>query len=130
VASLARLTHRADAAVASACLFGRALLEVAVLGHEPLDLPARAAQWSPEAMRWGGAAAAPALRPVFEAAARHGEDVAAASEESARRSGSAGLAGALVGLSVGTAIERASPAVVMALRRLSNACAGGRAPGS
>jgi dephospho-CoA kinase len=88
-ASLARLTHREAPAIASACLFARALLEVAVAGRVPSDLTARAAGWDDAVRRWAGETAADRLRPVFEAAARHGSTSATPER---------GLPGALVGL--------------------------------
>jgi hypothetical protein len=90
-ASLARLTHREAPAIASACLFARALLEVAVAGRVPSDLPARAAGWDDAVRRWAGETAADRLRPVFEAASRYGSASAPATPER-------GLPGALVGL--------------------------------
>jgi dephospho-CoA kinase len=117
-ASLARLTHRAPAAIASACLQARALLEVAVEGGVPSDLPGRASAWSGEAERWGGARPGPHLDRVFESAARNPGDV-----EHARRDcpgAGADLAGALVGFALGAASGRASPALVDALGRLAS----------
>jgi hypothetical protein len=117
-ASLARLTHREGEVVASACLFARALLETAVLGRVAADLPTRAALWAEAAARWGGAAPDATLTPVFEAVASYGNDVGQARQECARRGGDAALAGALVGLAVGAAIDAAEPPVTEALRRL------------
>jgi len=127
-ASLARLTHREAKVVASACLFARALLETAVLGRVPADLPARAAQWAEEAARWGGAAPDATLAPVFEAAGSQRNDVTRARQECERRGGDAALAGALVGLAVGAAIDSAAPPVAEALRQLSSAFPGPPTP--
>ena len=106
-ASLARLTHADEAAIATACLFARALLEVAVAGRVPSDLPVRAADWAGEARRWGGAAA-DTLAPVFEAASRYATD--------APRSD---LSGALVGLATGAPADGAERRLVEGLTRLA-----------
>lgn len=120
-ATLARLTHREPEAIANACMMARALLEIAVAGRVPPDLPARSATWEQQVERWSGGRAAAHLALVLGAAASHPGDVTGAR----RACGEPGadLAGALVGLAVGASAAGAPPAVVGALARLAS---GGR----
>jgi dephospho-CoA kinase len=112
-ASLARLTHRDGEAIASACLFARALLEVAIAGGVPPDLASRAAGWEAEARRWGGHPPAGSLAQVFEAAARWRPDRPLASADPD------GLTGALVGLAGGASSTGGEPWALEAIARLA-----------
>jgi hypothetical protein len=121
-ASLSRLTHSDGEAIASACLFARALLEVAIAGRVPPDLPLRAESWEAEAWRWGGASPAGSLAPVFEAAARWRADLPQPPAELD------GLTGALVGLAGGASSPGGEPRVAEALARLARGYGGSRSP--
>jgi hypothetical protein len=112
-ASLARLTHRDGEAIASACLFARALLEVAIAGRVPTDLPLRAASWEAEARRWGGQSPTGSLVQVFESAVRGGPDRTQSPADQD------GLTGALVGLAGGAAPGGGEPRVAEAIARLA-----------
>lgn len=98
-ASLSRLIHSDDAAVADACLFALLLYDVAVAGGLPADLAERARGWIEPSTQWGGAP--PTDRPLAVARA------AAAGGNGPEPE----LVGALRGLAEGAPVERLPAAV-------------------
>jgi hypothetical protein len=119
-ASLARLTHAAANAVAGACLAAPAALAVASSGGLGC-LAGRHDEWDECARRWGGGAApAPRVRCALEAALAHPEDAGAARAAAEATGGEPGLAGALVGMTMGVAPGDADAALVELVERLSS----------
>jgi dephospho-CoA kinase len=101
-ASLARLTHDDDGAVAGACLAALVARSVASSGRlQPLE--GRSGEAESRAHRWGGANPAPRVRRAVEAALAHPEDPGAAQAAAEAAQGEPGLAGALVGMAMGVA---------------------------
>jgi dephospho-CoA kinase len=99
-ASLCRLTHSAESAIAGAVLAAVAVLAVA--GGEPL--PAVAGQlerWRSLATRWGGSPPAPRVERAVSAAAACMPNAVEARRRAALAGGEPTLAGALVGLATG-----------------------------
>jgi dephospho-CoA kinase len=98
-ASLARLVHSDDTAVADACLFALLLYDVAVTGGLPADLPERARGYVEPSTRWGGAP--PTDRPLAVARAAAAGGGGPEPE----------LWGALRGLAEGAPVDRLPAAV-------------------
>jgi dephospho-CoA kinase len=106
--SVARLTHRDPRAISRACLFALTLVQVAEAGTLLPDLELRMARNAGLAARWGGDDAAPSLAPVVRAALRHPHDPQAAQAGAPEMGAEPGLAGALVGLAVGSGVSSAA----------------------
>jgi len=120
-ASLARLTHDQPEAVAGAVLAALAAAAV-VAGEGPATLPERLAGWGALAARWG--LASPPSRiavAVAAAAAAWASDCAGARQAAAAQGADPALAGALVGLARGKAVESAGEQAALVARRLSGA---------
>jgi dephospho-CoA kinase len=109
--SLARLTHADGESVAGASLAALVAAHVAHTG-ELSRLDEQWAAWEERARRWGGAAPAERVGRAVAAAARHRADPVAARREAMAVAAESSLAGALVGLVVG------SPAAAGELRDL------------
>lgn len=113
-ASVGRLFHvDGSAALADACLFALALLEVGAAGIAR-DLPGLVESRRPLAERWGGTAPSGRVPAIVAAACAHPTD-----PEAARSEAGDDLAGALVGLGAGVPPPDASPAIRNALGRLA-----------
>lgn len=114
-ASVARLTHPDDAAVAGACLSAVAARAVASSGRLH-SLEDRSSDREPLARRWGGAAPPRRVYRAFDGALARPHDPVAASRAAEEAGGEPSLAAGLVGLTLG--VPGADPALVALVERL------------
>jgi len=122
-ASLARLTHDQPEAAAGAVLAALTAAAVAA-GEGPAALPDRLAPWAPVAARWGGASPPTRIVQAVAAAAASASDCAQARRTAAAHGADPALAGALVGLAGGLALESVDEETARLARRLSGAGVG------
>jgi hypothetical protein len=101
-AGLARLTDRDPSAIGGACLLAEAALVVARGEDVPGDWRETWNLWRREAAKWGGDAVSAETAGALDAVARHRNDVDGARRAAGGSTYGAALAGALVGLSVGS----------------------------
>lgn len=116
-ASLARLTHADEAAVAGGCLAALAARETVLVGSLE-GLARRLPGWEDEARRWGGAGPASRVATAVAAAAAHPGDPKAARRTAEASGAEPALSGALVGLATGARRTGADAALVDLARRL------------
>jgi len=116
-ASLARLTHPDDEAVAGAVLAALLSLRVAC-GEAPAELPGRLAGLAPAATRWGGVVPPARVSGAVEAAVCAPADPARAARLAARAGAEPEFAAALVGLARGLPPAGADAGTLALARRL------------
>jgi hypothetical protein len=116
-ASLARLTHRDDAAVAGACASALAARAVASSGELHL-LEDRSSDREARARHWGGAAPPRRVHRAFDAALARRDDPMAAARVAEEVGGEPSLAAGLVGLTVGASDP--DPALSALVERLTS----------
>jgi len=117
-ASVARLTHRGDAAIASACLAAEAVAWVARDGAIPAAWKTPSCCWRLEADKWGPSEPSARVIAAVTSAAAHPREWQAARDACQRARGDAALCGALVALGSGARESEEPPADAAQLCRL------------